>query len=73
MKLFKTTGLAIAALMLTTAGVALADPAVVSGPAADPECYVPWDDQTQFFQFPAKTGPFRIALANGYIANTWRI
>jgi len=73
MKLFKTTGLALAALMLTTAGVALAEPAVVSGPAADPECYVPWDAETQFFQFPAKTGPFRVALANGYIANTWRI
>jgi DNA-binding GntR family transcriptional regulator len=27
----------------------------------------------QIFQFPAKTGPFRVALANGYIANTWRI
>ncbi len=73
MKLLKATGLAIAALMLTTAGVALAEPAVVSGPAADPECYVPWDGETQFFQYPAKTGPFRIALANGYIANTWRI
>jgi ribose transport system substrate-binding protein len=73
MKLFKTAGLAVAALMLTTAGVALAEPAVVPGPAAEPECYVPWDTETQFFQFPAKTGPFRIALANGYIANTWRI
>lgn len=73
MKLFKTTGLALAALMLTSATVALAEPAVVAGPAADPACYVPWDDQTQFFQYPAKTGPFRIALANGYIANTWRI
>jgi ribose transport system substrate-binding protein len=73
MKLFKATGLAIAALMLTTAGVALAEPAVVSGPATDPECHVPWAADTQFFQFPAKTGPFRVALANGYIANTWRI
>jgi ribose transport system substrate-binding protein len=25
------------------------------------------------FQYPAKKGPYRIALANGYIANTWRI
>lgn len=73
MKLLKTTGFAIAALMMTTAGVALAEPAVVSGPAADPECYVPWADDTQFLQYPAKTGPFRVALANGYVANTWRI
>jgi ribose transport system substrate-binding protein len=34
---------------------------------------VPWDAGTKFFQFPAKAGPYRIALANGYIANTWRI
>ncbi|MFO1071903.1 MAG: substrate-binding domain-containing protein [Geminicoccaceae bacterium] len=34
---------------------------------------MPWTQQTKFFQFPAKKGPFRVALANGYIANTWRI
>ncbi len=62
----------VAALMMTTA-VAIAEPAIVSGPAEDAQCYVPWDETTQFFQFPAKEGPFRIALANGYIANTWRI
>lgn len=73
MKLLKTTGLALAALMLTTAGVAMAEPAMVAGPAEEAECYVPWDADTAFFQYPAKTGPFRVALANGYIANTWRI
>src|SRR4030095_9487891 len=46
---------------------------VVSGPAAEPECFVPWTDKTKFFKFPKKEGPYRIALANGYIANTWRI
>ena len=50
-----------------------AGPEVVSGPAADPECYVPWAADTKFFKFPTKEGPYRIALANGYIANTWRI
>ena len=34
---------------------------------------MPWTDKTKFFKFPAKKGPYRIALANGYIANTWRI
>ncbi len=29
--------------------------------------------ETKFFKFPKKDGPYRIALANGYIANTWRI
>jgi ribose transport system substrate-binding protein len=50
-----------------------AGPEVVSGPAADPQCFAPWAAQTKFFEYPAKKGPFRIALANGYIANTWRI
>ena len=34
---------------------------------------MPWAAETKFFQYPAKKGPYRIALANGYIANTWRI
>ena len=46
---------------------------VVAGPAADQECFVPWQDDTQYFQWEAKPGPYRIALANGYIANLWRI
>ena len=45
----------------------------MSGPGADPTCFAPWTSETKFFKYPAKKGPFRIALANGYIANTWRI
>ena len=43
------------------------------GPRLDPGCFVPWSDKTKYFKLPAKKGPYRIALANGYIANTWRI
>ena len=50
-----------------------AGPEIVAGPSADPNCFVPWAETTKFFKFPAKEGPYRIALANGYIANTWRI
>ena len=73
--LLQLAGGTAAALVLSTAlsTVAMAEPAIVAGPATDPECHVPWAEDTQFFQFPAKEGPFRIALANGYIANTWRI
>jgi ribose transport system substrate-binding protein len=46
---------------------------VVSGPAAEPECFAPWSADTKFFKFPKKDGPYRIALANGFIGNTWRI
>src|SRR5271168_3416690 len=65
-------GLLASACILSSAS-ALAGPEVVSGPAADPQCFAPWAAQTKFFKYPAKKGPFRIALANGYIANTWRI
>ena len=48
-------------------------PEIVTGPAAEPDCFAPWAADTKFFKFPKKEGPYRIALANGYIANTWRI
>ena len=50
-----------------------AGPKVVAGPATDPKCFAPWAADTKFFQYPKKAGPYRIALANGFIANTWRI
>lgn len=62
-----------AALMVLACGTALAAPKTVAGPASDPKCMVPWQADTHFLQFPKKNGPYRIALANGYIANTWRI
>ena len=63
---------ALSAALVATSAIAAA-PKVVAGPSAEPECFAPWSDKTKFFQFPAKKGPYRIALANGYIANTWRI
>ena len=63
-----------AALASFVAGsAALAAPQIVSGPSENPKCYVPSTADTKFFKFPAKKGPYRIALANGFIANTWRI
>ncbi|CAM5770218.1 ribose ABC transporter substrate-binding protein [Labrys miyagiensis] len=64
---------ALAGLLLGTAAASAAGPEVVSGPSKDPSCFVPWTDKTKFFKFPAKKGPYRIALANGFIGNTWRI
>ena len=62
------------AIAVTLAGSAeAAGPKVVPGPAADQQCYVPWSKKTKFFKYPEKKGPYRIALANGFIANTWRI
>jgi ribose transport system substrate-binding protein len=64
----------VAAAFSALAGSAVAaDMKVVSGPSADPQCFVPWANDTKFLQWPKKAGPYRIALANGFIANTWRI
>ena len=63
----------LSAACIFNSAPSLAGPAVVPGPSADPTCFAPWTPQTKFFKYPAKKGPFRIALANGYIANTWRI
>ncbi|MFP3546514.1 sugar ABC transporter substrate-binding protein [Rhizobium sp. SIMBA_035] len=71
-KSIRLAGLA-APMLALFCSAAYAEPKVVSGPAADPQCMTPWASDTQFLQFPKKEGPYRIALANGYIANTWRI
>jgi ribose transport system substrate-binding protein len=62
------------ALLLGFCGTALAaPPKVVTTANSDPQCFAPWSTTTKLFQYPAKKGPYRVALANGYIANTWRI
>jgi ribose transport system substrate-binding protein len=59
--------------MMAFGATAIAAPEIVSGPSSDPKCYVPWTDSVKFFKYPKKAGPYRLALANGYIANSWRI
>jgi len=67
-------GIGVFAAAMTFGAVAhAAGPQTVAGPSSDPKCFAPWSADTKFVQYPAKKGPFRIALANGYIANTWRI
>ena len=66
-------GIVAATAFVMLSSSAMADPEIVKGPAAEPDCFAPWAADTQFFKFPKKEGPYRIALANGYIANTWRI
>ena len=55
------------------ARVALAGPEVVAGPGADPACFAPWSAETKYLQWAAKEGPYRIAVVNGFVGNTWRI
>jgi ribose transport system substrate-binding protein len=51
----------------------LAGPSTVSGPGVDPACFAPWDDSTKYMQWEAKEGPFRVAIVNGFVGNSWRI
>jgi len=52
---------------------AIAGPTQVSGPGVDPQCFAPRDANVKFLKYPAKTGPLKIAVVNGYVGNTWRI
>jgi ribose transport system substrate-binding protein len=62
------------ALMFILSATAFAEgPDVVPGPGANPECFKPWAKDTKFHQWKKKKGPYRIAFANGFIGNTWRI
>jgi len=58
-------------LLSTVAGVA--GPKAVQGPGADPQCFKPWSDKIKYFQWEKKPGPYRIAIVNGFVGNTWRI
>ena len=64
---------AATATLALCASTAFAQASIVSGPPSDPTCMVPWKSDTKFVKYPKKSGPDRIALVNGYIANTWRI
>jgi ribose transport system substrate-binding protein len=70
---FFAGGVVSAAAVFMLSSAAYAQPDVVAGPSAEPGCFAPWSADTKFYKFPKKTGTYRIALANGYIANTWRI
>jgi ribose transport system substrate-binding protein len=66
------TGLTTCAALLAGAA-AYAGPQVVDGPGADPECFAPWSADTKYLQWEPREGPFRIAIVNGFVGNTWRI
>jgi ribose transport system substrate-binding protein len=73
LRLFTFASVAVVAAIAFDAPARADGPQIVAGPSADANCYVPWSADTKYFQYTAKPGPYRIALANGFIANTWRI
>jgi len=71
---FLSTAAAVVFGVATLAGAArAAGPQVVEGPGALPECFKPFKADTTYFQWKKKDGPYKIALANGFVGNTWRI
>ncbi len=68
----RLSALAFTGFLLSSVA-ALAAPKVVSGPGPDPNCFKPWNAQTKYLQWEKKTGPYRIAVVNGFVGNTWRI
>jgi len=64
---------ALVSSVVLASGAATAAPKVVAGPGYEPACFKPWTEQTKFLQWPAKQGPYRVALVNGFVGNTWRI
>ncbi|MGI3900016.1 MAG: sugar ABC transporter substrate-binding protein [Janthinobacterium lividum] len=72
-KLLCATALVLAGFGLGASTAQAAGPKIGAGPSADAQCFVPWTDKTKFFQYAKKPGPYRVALANGFIGNTWRI
>ena len=63
----------LTALAVMFGSAAWAGPEVVTGPGADPDCFAPWNADTKYFQWEEKEGPYRIAVVNGFVGNTWRI
>ncbi|HEV2515943.1 MAG TPA: sugar ABC transporter substrate-binding protein [Devosia sp.] len=72
MNALRIASAAIVGLLVSTS-LSYAGPKVVSGPGADPTCFAPWNAETKYFQWEAQPGPYRIAVVNGYVGNTWRI
>ena len=73
MSKYKVWALASVGLLALGSAALAAGPEVVKGPGAMPECFAPFKQDTKYFQWPKKEGPYRIALANGFVGNTWRI
>lgn len=71
----KTLSFSCAALFAATFSMtaSAAGPETVEGPGTKPECFAPYSDDTKYFKFAKKEPPYRIALANGFVGNTWRI
>ncbi|MET0746234.1 MAG: sugar ABC transporter substrate-binding protein [Microvirga sp.] len=63
---------ALAGLLLSGAA-AVSAPKNVKGPGPDEACFKPWSSDIKYMQWDKKPGPYRVAVVNGFVGNTWRI
>lgn len=73
LKILRPTAAGMLISIALSTQVSAAGPKTVNGPGTDPGCFKPESASTKYFQWPAKQGPYRIALVNGFIANDWRV
>lgn len=75
MSFLSKAGFAAAALGagLLIGGQAIAGPEIVSGPGANPKCFAPWSKDIKYFKWKKHKAPYRVAVVNGFVGNTWRI
>jgi ribose transport system substrate-binding protein len=63
---------ALAGLLLSGTAT-IAAPKIVKGPGPDEACFKPWSSDIKYMQWDKKPGPYRVAVVNGFVGNTWRI
>ncbi len=61
------------ALALCLAGLSGGAGRALAADNADAQCFAPAKNSAGMVQLPAKKGPYRIAFANGFIGNGWRV
>ncbi|MCQ8240396.1 sugar ABC transporter substrate-binding protein [Rhizosaccharibacter radicis] len=63
----------LSAAVLATGLLTLAPGIARAQDASDAQCFRPGGGTTATVQIPAKKAPYRIAFANGFIGNAWRV
>jgi ribose transport system substrate-binding protein len=59
--------------LLAAASVTILVVSLARAETYKPECFSPASDNKKTIQYPAKKGPYKVALVNGYVGNDWRI
>lgn len=63
----------VASAALSLSSAAYSAPESVSGPGHDPQCFAPWNEDIGYFQWEKRDAPYKLAVVNGFVGNTWRI